>query len=210
MPGGTVTKILETILAELGQSLEATTQYVLNKGHLGHFILWRKALGQTMVTINLCREKNSALRDFAMEIQTSWSIADPRGCPGERVPNHRVSLDKRARKALGLLRRWESKLVAVEEPKPKRGSVHRWGSVDLVGEQIDNFLRLRRQIVTATIRIDGLHQDTGYVVFNQGFENLLEPLDKSRHTFTRLIKFVRELAVIHGEDPHPVPSAGNY
>ena len=183
----------ETILAELGQSLEATTQYVLNKGHLGHFILWRKALGQTKATINLCREKNSALRDFARVIQMSWF--DPRGGAGERVPKlHLVS--KRAQKALGLLRRWESKLLA--EPKPKRGRVPRWGSiiVDLTGDQIEDFLGLRRQIVTATIRIDGLHQDTGYGAFNRGLENLLEPLEKSRHTFTRLIKFIQELQVI--------------
>ena len=209
MPRVTAT---EPILLELGQSIEATTQYVLNKGHLGHFILWRKALWQTKVTINLCREKNSALRDFAREIQTAWSITDPRGFPVERVTKHRVSLDKRARKALGLLRRWESKLVAVEEPKPKRG-IPRWGSiiVDLAGERIEDFLRLRRQIVTAAIRIDSRHQDTDYVVFNQGLENLLEPLDKARHTFTRLIKFVQQLSVRHGEGLSlPLPSAGNY
>ena len=134
MPRVTAT---EPILLELGPSIEATTQYVLNKGHLGHFSLWRKALWQNKVTINLCREKNSALRDFAREIQTAWSITDPRGFPGERVTKHRVSLDKRARKALGLLRRWESK----EEPKPKRG-IPRWGPLNhLAGERIEDFLR---------------------------------------------------------------------
>ena len=189
----------EPILLELGSSIEATTQYVLNKGHLGHFSLWRKALWQTKVTIHLCREKNSA--SLGRNNPTAWS--DPRGF-GERA--------KRARKALGLLRRWESKLVAVEEPKPKRG-IPRWGSiiVDLAGERIEDFLRLRRQIVTAAIRIDSRHQDTDYVAFNQGLENLLEPLDKARHTFTRLIKFVQQLSVRHGEGLSlPLPSAGNY
>ena len=48
--------------------------------------------------------------------------------------------------------------MVVEEPK--RGTVPCWGSiiVDLEGEQIDDFLRLRRQIVTAAIRIDSRHQ----------------------------------------------------
>ena len=191
MPRVTAT---EPILLELGPSIEATTQYVLNKGHLSHFSLWRKALWQTKVTIHLCREKNSA--SLGQNNPTAWS--DPRGF-GERA--------KRARKALGLLRRWESK----EEPKPKRG-IPRWGPLNhLAGERIEDFLRLRRQIVTAAIRIDSRHQDTDYVAFNQGLENLLEPLDKARHTFTRLIKFVQQLSVRHGEGLSlPLPSAGNY